>query len=690
MAKSKKKPKPVLEAPRFTAAQQQVIDHRTGPLLAGAVAGAGKTTTLVERVARLTASGLPLQRILLTAFNTDASEQLNRKIKKRLGLRGEDVEVARTLHSLTHSIWKSSPTSTGIRLDNGGGMYSRAIRQGAREIGVDIFEVDLVSKLASKCKNDLLLSSLVENLRTLGKTPEFLYEAAQEVVRAKRTSPTTPDQLLDLFFAAENARTQGTDLPDGSRVRFCGFDDLLSDAARLLTENAELCDMWQRRFDYVIVDEAQDLCEAQWRIIDTLAEVHRNLVAVGDVAQCIYRWRQAKPEHFLGFPAKWSARTVYMQENFRSGSDIVRAANVVLDKIPAAQKLPMKLVATRDLAGFVGYRETENPWTEARDIATNVLKHRAAGTAWKDQMVLVRTNDQSAPLELEMLRAKVPVRVVRGQSFFNSREAKTVLAYLRVIANRADHEDFAVAIVNPPKYLGKVYIDGVTRNVAAPAEGAEPVPIDWIDAMDAAPITQDRRYNANARDFMWKIREWRASLQKGATPLQMFMKICEKSGFERWAVEGGEVAPDNDTRLNFDRVTDFLSSFDTVDILLTTVDELKRSQRAAAASRDAVAISTVHSVKGGEAPVVYIAGLTKRLWPVQWGDLVDERRVFYVAVTRARDELWLNGYRFKDDTATEEVERSMYLSELGIEEPTQRIGPQVLAAGQMTLGQEAQ
>jgi DNA helicase-2/ATP-dependent DNA helicase PcrA len=339
----------------------------------------------------------------------------------------------------------------------------------------------------------------------------------------------------------------------------------------------------------------------------------------------------------------------------------------------------MRLQCTREEAGFVAYRETENPRTEAEDIALNVRKHHDAGVEWRDQAVLVRRNDQSGRLELELLKAKIPARVVRGHSFFASREAKAALAYLRLISGEADEDDFETAIMNPPKYLGRVFIDKI---VLAWKQG-----LDWLDVMDAAPIVQERKYNGNARDFMGKIRELRLAFAKGATPLQLFTKVCEKMSWERWVEsEDKEASPDNDAAMNFDRVRDFLADFDDVPTLLTTIDELKVAQRAAASSRNAVSIATVHSVKGLEWPVVYIAGMTKGTWPVAWGgdNPVDERRVFYVAVTRARDELWFNGYRYRDDDGVLEAEPSPYIQELGLT-PTDRIGKQTLAAGQMTM-----
>lgn len=676
---SKKKKKVEAVAPTFTKAQRMVIDEYNGAMLAAAVAGAGKTGSIVERIKTMSDSGIELNRILLCAFNKNAAEDLNRKLKKRMGIKGESGEVARTLHSLARSIWKESHESEGIGLDLGTANYARAIRQGAKAIGMPAVEVDVVANFASRVKNDCLVSSFASGLRALGSTPVVLVDAAQEAIRAKRQTAMTASMVLDAYFAAESARTEGTELADGSWTRFVTFDDVLFEAARLLSENDEAKDYWQRCFDYVIVDEAQDMCEAQWRIVYAIAAEHKNIIVVGDPAQVIYRWRGAKPEYLLRFAADWpGAKTAYMNSNFRSGENIVKAANAVLALIPDDQKLPMQIVGTRGLAGFVGYRETDSPSEEAKDIAANARRHNNAGVEWKDQAVIVRRNDQSGPIEIAMLRAKIPARMVRGVSFFATREAKTALAYLRLAAKRADEEDFEVAIQNPPKYLGRSFIDKIVEAW----EAAERKP-DWLDIMDASPVVMERRYNGNARDFMGKIRELRVSLAKGSTPYQLFLEVCQKMNWER--VEDEDGSNENDAAMNFDRIRDFLADFSDMESLFTTIAELKAAQRAAATSRNAVSICTAHGAKGLEWTTVYIAGVVKGTWPIEWSNVVDEHRLFYVAVTRARDELWLNGHRFKNDDGSEKCEPSMYLETTKLV-ATQLSGKQTLEAGQLFIG----
>jgi len=683
-AKRKKKAEAPAAGPTFTPAQQVVIEHNLGLMLVGAVAGSGKSTTLIERTARLAQSGVPLDKICLLAFNVDAATQLNRKLKKRLGLKG-DVTVARTLHSLAHSIWSDTSGARGFTLDKNGSLQNRAIREAVNTLGIrqGTFDLDVVRRFSSRVKNDMLVTDEVVDQRLLGLTAPQLLDAAEAVIRAKRDCAQHPDDLIAIFFAAETVRdTQGVLLHDNAtRARFVGFDDLLVESVRAFDRDPGLLARWQEQFDYVVVDEAQDLCEAQWRIVDALARRTRNLTIVGDPGQCIYSFRGARPEHFLAFAKRPNVRVVYMEHNFRSASKIIESGNIALAGIPLSARLPMKMIGTRSDVGFLGYRVHDAPSAEAVDLARNINAHHESGIEWRDQAILLRVNAQSAPIELELLKAKIPCRVAAGASFFAAKATKVVLAYMRVIANRADHSDFTEAILSPTRYLGRVFTDAVTK--AAPQETTNG--FDWIDLMEGLSVVHDRRYTGNAHDFMWKVRDWRTSLAKNATPRQLFEKICKVTDFGRWIASASEAEPDVDAGMNFDRVVDFMSAFNTLAELLDTVDELHVAQRRAAASRNAVTISTVHRVKGAEWQVVYMPGMTSKIWPVPWGNPTDERRLLYVAVTRAAQELWFYSHAYADDATVDEVTVSPYLPEFGVT-PTEEVGKRVAApAGQLSL-----
>jgi DNA helicase-2/ATP-dependent DNA helicase PcrA len=636
---TKKAKKPV-ETPiydRLTDAQKSVVDHGSGPLLAGAVAGAGKSTTLIERVAKLVVQGTPIQRICLVAFNVAAANDLNKKLKKRLkGIdTGEgDVEVARTLHSLALAVFKSDTASSSTRLDHTGSLWPKAIQAAFEQMGLTKEErdVELVKKFTSKVRNDYLPCDPL--LMRLGHVPDELLKAASIVI-SSRKSPriTDPKALVEVFLAA-NAIRQTGNVQGADGIPFITFDDVLWEAVRSLERDESLLKRWQARYDHIIVDEAQDLCESQWLLAEYLSSGHTNLVVVGDPAQALYRFRGARPERLTGFASRWAqAKMVYMQENFRSGSAILDGANEVLEQLPPEQKLPMRLASTRGMTGTVGLMSPRDSASEASEIAAACHAIKAQGGEWRDIAILVRTNDQTVDLELQAFRQKVPVRLVSGTSFFSVHETQVILAYLRLILGKADADDLLLCVTNPGRYLGRKFVEEVTAR-AGGGTG------DWVEKVAASRCGGPR-----GAEFCEHMRSWRASMRRGATPMTLIDSILDQTDYARWHLrEKAEQDTASDLATNLSRVRAFASDFDTVEKLVETVDAMQAAQKSAAASRNAVTISTVHQAKGLEWPVVFIPGLTESRWPLPWSELEDELRCFYVAVTRARDECWLSHY----------------------------------------------
>ena len=642
MAAKKKKLTDVSKATIYdllTPAQKSVVDHGRGPLLAGAVAGAGKSTTLIERVAKLVTSGVPIQRICLVAFNVAAAGDLNKKLKKRLkGIDvGGEIEVARTLHSLALAVFKSDTSSSGTRLDHTGSLWPKAIQAAFDQLQLTKEErdVELVKKLASKVRNDYLPCDPM--LGRLGHVPAELVGAANDVI-SKRKSPriTDPKRLVEIFLLANGLRQTGN-VQGADGIPFVSFDDVLWESVRSLERDDELLKRWQSRYDHIIVDEAQDLCESQWLLVEILAAGHQNIVVVGDPAQALYRFRGARPQRLTSFSNRWpTARMVYMQENFRSGAKILAGANSVLNSLPADQRLKMNLVATRGTGGVLGVMNPRDSAAEGYQIAAACHAIKAQGREWRDIAILVRMNDQTVDLEIQAFRAKVPVRLVSGSSFFTVHETQVMLAYLRLIAGDADSDDLLLCVTNPGRYLGKKFVEEVSAKFGG-GRG------DWVEKVAAA------RMGPRAEAFVEQMRSWRASARRGATPTQLIDAILDQTEYSKWHLReraDSDVASDLGT--NIARVRTFAYDFNTVQELLETIDAMQAAQKTAAKSRNAVTISTVHQAKGLEWPVVFIPGLTEARWPIPWGDAEDEIRCFYVAVTRARDECWVSYYELGD------------------------------------------
>lgn len=683
MAKrSAKKPETAVS---FTAAQRQVIEHAQGPLLAGAVAGAGKSTTLVEHVAYLTERrGVPLGRVLLVAFNKMAATDLNRKLKKRLkGVTvteeedGEDAEtgIARTLHSLALQIWRSSEQAKRLQLDHTGVGWTRAIRQAHKLLSIREPDVNVVKRFASKIKNDYLPAN--ETMYRLGQVHESLLASAEDTVGRSNTATLSANELITIYFEAERLKRDG--LVDGFDP-FVTFDDLLFEAVRLLQADETWCERWQRRYDRVIVDETQDLCMTQWMLVDLLAAQHQNVVVVGDPAQAIYAFRGAKPEMLVQFSERYqNTRTVWMEHNFRSGQLVVETANAIIDALPDSAKLPMHLISTRGIHGYVGMVERRTPHAEAEMLADACAAHNARGVEWRDMAVLVRMNDQTKDIELAMFKKRVPLRMVSGTSFFSLPETKAMLAYFRVLAGKASREDFQQCITHPSRYLGKTFVDAVAAVDASDG--------DWLPRIEQSEeIKKNRSLADPASQFVTQMSEWRRSLGRGASPGQVLDRILEATRYGEWHMKQSRTdeEPTSDFSGNIDRCRDFMFTFNSADVMLQTVDDMRAAQRSAAASRNAVTLSTVHIAKGLEWPVVFIPDVTAKRWPCPWSPVDEELRLFYVACTRARDELWISTVLYEDDDETEECKPSPFADLVKGNKTDALIAP-TLASGQMAL-----
>ena len=642
---SKKKPPHV--PPTLTPSQLKVATL-PGPLLAGATAGAGKSTSLIERVAHLVHEGARLDRILLVAFNVIAAADLNTKLKKRFNMRSTP-EVACTLHSLAYHIFKSTEEGQSFIVDSSGGQWTKAIRFAERALELPEDDIEPVRRLATKAKNDYLLIDH-NAYRENGVISAELMGAAEAIVGKRKRCVISAEEAIDAFYGAEAFRLQGF---SETEPKFVGFDDMLWYAAHILDTDDEWRRRWQQKYDHVIVDEAQDLCEAQWVVVERLAEQHRNIVVTGDPSQALYEFRSAKPQRLISFPNRWhGCHAVYMEENFRSGTAIVDAANRSLDIMDARTRLPMHLRATRLGSGSIEHLVRTTSRGEAAAIAETCEKKNAEGRPWKEMTILVRMNDQGRDIELEFFRRRVPLRMVSGQSFFSLKEAKAMLAYLRVMAGRASKDDLYTCITNPSRRLGKAFVEAVAEVDASDG--------DWLPRIQASSVWNGRQHQ-QAREFVEKMSEWRSSMRRGATPGQLVARIIEQTGFGKWAAkeerEGDE--PTNESSANLKRTLEFMYFFETVDVALTTVDEIRQAQADAGRSRNAVTLITVHKAKGSESPVIFVAGLTDKRWPIPWGDLEEEKRIFYVAVTRARDELYLCRYTVDDDG--EELGESSFL-----------------------------
>lgn len=657
--------------PTLNPEQQLVVDHDRGPLRVGAVAGSGKTTALVERVVRLVKGGVDPRRILSISFSRIAREQMQRRIDKRLpGMNAG--KCARTFHSIGYDIFRNETGSKAF-IDTTGFLYTKAITDAYRRKGLDPQKA-ATKAFATVVKNDLLGTS--EALRRLGKTDPRMLAVATDISR--RGSGLTPETLVDAFHITEKIRSREGVEHDGANRTFVTFDDMVYEAAMLL-KRTDIRDRWAERWLYILQDEAQDECEAQAVIVEALAHEHKNYMVVGDPSQAIYGWRGARPERMLAFEDHFpGTKTVLMFRNYRSGFEIVDLANRIINHMPARTVItddfgdttPMS--SERQTRAYVGYHVFETPEDEAAAVVDNIVAHHEKGFGWKEQAVLMRMNRMTRAIELALVQRKVPYKLHSGQSFFTLKETKILLSYFRVLARRADAEALRNALMYPSRKLGRAFVDSVIE--IGPSDG------DWLPAVAEAARTAQRYQAESALGWVSLLEEIRDEL--ALAPADLLVVVRKLTGLDDWlAREVGE-DEDSDAAENLDEVISFASQFDSAAQMVDQLDEIHAYRLSLKGIRNAVQVSTVHKQKGAEYRAVYVIQVGAPFFPSSRSDLHEERRLFYVAVTRAMDELWISRPIMSGRTDGDGNERatadSLFVSEAGlIAEEQYRTGPAV-------------
>jgi DNA helicase-2/ATP-dependent DNA helicase PcrA len=645
--------------PNLNPEQLAVVQHDKGPLRVGAVAGSGKTTALVERVAHLIeVRKVPIDRILLISFSRVARDEMKRRLGKRLpGLSAGGC--ARTFHSIGLNIFKrEADPNQEFEMDTSGIMYLKATEKAYRSMHIEP-EKKAIIHFASLVKNNLLGTD--EVLRRLGRVDPRMLKIAQDCVGEAKVS--APD-LLQAFYRAERIRSVEGIEHRNERVRFVGFDDMIYQSAMLLKKK-EVRERWAGRWDHVLQDECQDENEAQAAIAGALCSRTRNYVIVGDPAQSIYGWRGSKPEKMLAFEEDWpGAKTVVMHRNYRSGLEIVELANRIMGFMPGGTVITdeigdaQMMVSERKTHSYVGAHVFEDSVEEANRVADNIREHKRNGVPYSEQAVLLRMNRMTRDIEISLATKGIPYRLLSGQSFFLMKEAQVLFGYLRVMLNRADEAAFKACVMNPTRKLGNAFI----KKVAA---GHDMVKKDWLASVDKAMPGLGTFQKKMASQWVRWMRNERVMLKPTQDPEPVLRQLRDRLKLDDHFARNEQDQEDSKSIENLDAVCEFAKHFGSCAELLDTVERVERHRALHNRKKEAVTISTVHKAKGAEWQVVYVIQVIGGFFPADKADLHEERRCFYVACTRAKDEVWISRPAMHEG---EPVSMSRFILEAELEE----------------------
>ena len=598
--------------------QLEAAKATEGPVLVLAGAGSGKTRVITFRIAHLLDQGISPGRILAVSFTNKAAKEMQTRLVGLVGTPAQKV-VASTFHALGVRFLREEFESAGLQqgftvLDEADQL--EAVRTAGRGLGYspDQFDAKAVHGRISHFKNQLLVPNA-------------------------RDHPI--DSLAARIYPAYEQRLRAMNAVD--------FDDLIGLPVRTMEQNAEVGHRWGRRFSYVMVDEYQDTNGAQLRLLKALVAGTGNLCVVGDDDQSIYGWRGAVANNILDFERQFpGTRTIALTQNYRSTNRILRCANAVIGN--NTQRHSKELWSDLGDGDPVRSVRLETGDAEAAWIATDLLREKHLRTlAWNDFGILYRTNAQSRVLEDALRAARIPYRIVGGTRFYDRREVRQVVAYLRTIANPLDEAALRRIINFPARGIG----DATIQRLGAVARERS-VPLGRVigDAGSVPGLKPQALRGLRALDLL--LRGYRGRFARGPMG-EACRSLIHEVGFANEIVRAHRDARQVERRVeNLEEVASALGTFQQRQPDAKLVDYLSafaldsRKEEDDDPTRDEVTLMTLHSAKGLEFPSVHLAGMEEGLLPHKRivdgdGDLSEERRLAYVGITRARHWLTLTG-----------------------------------------------
>lgn len=603
----------------MNAEQSEAVRTTEGPLLIMAGAGSGKTRVLTHRIAYLLdEKDVSPYNILAITFTNKAAKEMKARVEQ---LVGEEAQV----------IWMSTFHSMCVRI----------LRRDADRIGIErnftiIDPTDQKSVIKDVLKNENIDSKRFEprmfigaisNLKNELKTPEDAQKEANDY----------HSQMVATVYKGYQRQL--------SRNEALDFDDLIMTTINLFERVPEALEYYQNKFQYIHVDEYQDTNKAQYTLIKLLANKFKNLCVVGDSDQSIYGWRGADIQNILSFEEDYpDAKTIFLEQNYRSTKTILNAANEVIKN--NTERKPKGLWTANTGGDKINYYEATTERDEAEYVVREIMKHQRNGKKYSDMAILYRTNAQSRILEETFMKSNIPYTMVGGQKFYDRKEIKDLLSYLRVIANSND--DISLQrIINVPKRgvgpssvekiqtyavqnnismfdaLGEVDFIGLSKKVTQECIAFYEMIQNLIkeqEFLEISEIVEEVLVKSGYRDML--DREQTLESRSRLENLDEFMSVPKDY--------------EENTPLEEQSLINFLTDLS----LVADIDE--------ADTESGVTLMTMHSAKGLEFPIVFIMGMEESLFPhiraIKSDDdheMEEERRICYVAITRAEETLYI-------------------------------------------------
>jgi DNA helicase-2/ATP-dependent DNA helicase PcrA len=619
--------------------QKEAVEHIDGPLMIVAGAGSGKTKVLTTRIAHLMQNGVDAFNILALTFTNKAASEMKERVERILG----NTEARNLYIGTFHSV------------------FARILRAEANKLGYPnnftIYDTDDAKSVIKGIVAGM-------NLDDKHYKPAYIYNR----ISAAKNSLIDPvmykqDNQIQQEDARSNRPLMG-DIYEAYAMRCfrngaMDFDDLLFKMYILLTHFPDVLAKYQHRFRYILIDEYQDTNVAQYQIIKMLGAVHENICVVGDDAQSIYSFRGATVQNILQFQDDYEdVKIVKLEQNYRSTQSILNVANTIISN--NKNQIPKSLWTDNTEGDKIKLVRTLTDNDEGRFVADAITEMKLRNHHLnKDFAILYRTNAQSRSFEESLRRMNIPYKLFGGISFYQRKEIKDFLAYLRIIVNPADEENLKRIINYPVRGIGKTSIERII--IAANQAGRT-----FWEALHAPEQAGLKGAAANAiEQFVYMIKSFQVMLEKNNAYdvafavgkhtglVQELYNDKSVEGLARYeniqellnSIKEFTETPDEEGELRDKSLGSYLQQITLLTDADTNNDE----------DQDVVKLMTIHAAKGLEFPCVFAVGLEENLFPNSMSlydrdDLEEERRLFYVAITRAKERLWVtyanSRYRF--------------------------------------------
>ncbi|ARJ74100.1 DNA helicase PcrA [Bacillus velezensis] len=609
--------------------QQEAVKTTDGPLLLMAGAGSGKTRVLTHRIAYLMAEKhVAPWNILAITFTNKAAREMKERVESILGPGADEIWIS-TFHSMCVRILRRDIDRIGINrnfsiLDTADQLS--VIKGILKERNIDPKKFDPRSILGSisSAKNELI------EPEEFAKSAGGYYDQVTSDVYTDYQKKLLKNQSLD-------------------------FDDLIMTTIKLFERVPEVLEFYQRKFQYIHVDEYQDTNRAQYLLVKQLAARLENICVVGDSDQSIYRWRGADIANILSFEKDYpSANVILLEQNYRSTKRILQAANEVIKN--NSNRKPKNLWTENDEGIKLSYYSGDNEFGEGQFVAGKIYElHSSGRRKLSDIAILYRTNAQSRVIEETLLKSGLNYNIVGGTKFYDRKEIKDILAYLRLVSNPDDDISFTRIVNVPKRGVGATSLEKIASYAAMNG-------MSMFQAIKQVDFIGVSAKAANALDGFGAMIENLTNMQDYLSITELTEEILEKTEYREMlkaekSIEAQSRLENIDEFLsvtkNFEQKSEdkSLVAFLTDLALIADIDQLDEKEEESG-GKDAVTLMTLHAAKGLEFPVVFLMGMEEGVFPhsrslMEEAEMEEERRLAYVGITRAEEELYLTNAKMR-------------------------------------------